>query len=156
LTKATNYYIRFMKDEQIARFRAFNRYYTAVIGVLDNHYLNSEFSLTEGRIMYEIYHHPAGITASKLIEMLHLDKGYLSRILQQFEKKKLVEKKRSDDDKRSVYLFLSRSGKLALEKLNAASQQQAEELLLPLKNTEIAKLIDHMQGIRQILTNANL
>ena len=145
-----------MKEEQIAQIRAFNRFYTAVIGLLDKHYLNSEFSLTEGRILYEIYHRPDGITASTLIEMLHLDKSYLSRILQQFEKKKLIEKKRSDDDKRSFYLFLSRSGKTAFEKLNEASQQHAAQLLLPLKDAEIGKLIDQMNGIRDILTNANM
>ena len=145
-----------MKEEPIAQFRAFNRFYTAVIGLLDRHYLNSEFSLTEGRILYEIYHQPEGITASGLIEMLHLDKSYVSRILQQFEKKKLVEKKRSPADKRSSYLFLSSAGKREFEKLNAASQQQASQLLLPLKNAELHSLIDHMKGIRQILTNANI
>jgi DNA-binding MarR family transcriptional regulator len=155
-----------VKDEQIARFRSFNRFYTAVIGLLDKHYLNSGFSLSEGRILYEIYHATGGgmaggeigrgITARELSVKLNLDKSYLSRMLDQFEKKKLVEKKRSDEDRRSVYLFLSRSGKLAFEKLNVASQQQAVQLLLPLKNAEVGKLIDHMESIRQILTNANM
>ena len=80
----------------------------------------------------------------------------MSRILHQFEKKRLIEKKRSDNDMRSFYLFLSGSGKLVFEKLNAAAHQRAAQLLLPLKNTEIVKLIDHMEGIRQILTNANM
>jgi len=145
-----------MKEEQIAHIRAFNRFYTIVIGLLDKHYLNSEFSLTEGRIMFEIYHRPEGITASTLIEMLNLDKGYLSRILHQLEKKRLIEKMRGNNDKRSFYLFLSRSGKLVFEKLNIAAQQQVTQLLQPLKNAEIVKLIDHMKGIRQILTNANM
>jgi DNA-binding MarR family transcriptional regulator len=155
-----------MKEDQIARFRSFNRFYTAVIGLLDKHYLNSGFSLSEGRILYEIYHSTGeigaggdvarGVTARELSVKLNLDKSYLSRMLDQFEKKKLVEKKRSDEDKRSFYLFLSRSGKLAFEKLNVASQQQAVQLLLPLKNAEVRQLIDHMESIRQILTNANM
>jgi len=63
---------------------------------------------------------------------------------------------RGNNDKRSFYLFLSRSGKLVFEKLNIAAQQQVTQLLQPLKNAEIVKLIDHMKGIRQILTNANM
>jgi DNA-binding MarR family transcriptional regulator len=156
LTKSTNYYICLMNDDQIANFRSFNRFYTAVIGLLDKHYLNSGFSLSEGRILYEIYHSTGGITARYLSVKLNLDKSYLSRMLDQFEKKKLVEKKRSDEDKRSFHLFLSRSGKLAFEKLNVASQRQAVHLLQPLKNAEVRQLIDHMEGIRQILTNANM
>jgi DNA-binding MarR family transcriptional regulator len=145
-----------MKDEQIAQFRAFNRFYTAVIGLLDRHYLNSGFSLTEGRILYEIYHQPEGITASALIEFLDLDKSYVSRILQRFEKKKLIAKRKFPADKRSSYLFLSAAGKREFERLNAAARQQAAQLLLPLKNAELHSLIEHMKGIRQILTNANI
>jgi DNA-binding MarR family transcriptional regulator len=145
-----------MNDDQIAQIRAFNRFYTAFIGVLDKHYLNSGFSLTEGRILFEIYHQPAGITASALIETLHLDKGYLSRMLRQLEKRRLIEKKKAANDKRSFYLFLSRKGKLEFEKLNVATQEHAAQLLVPLKNAQIINLINYMEAIRQILTNANI
>ena len=145
-----------MKANQIAQIRSFNRFYTSVIGLLDKHYLNSEFSLAEVRILYEMYHQPGGITASTLIELLNLDKGYLSRILLRLEKKKLIKKRKSVHDRRSFYLCLSPHGKNIFEKLNAASQEQAIQLLLPLRHSETVKLIDHMEAIRQILKNADI
>ena len=58
-----------MYKDEIAQIRLFNRYYTSVIGLLDKHYLNSDFSLTETRIMFELYHKADGLTASELIEV---------------------------------------------------------------------------------------
>src|SRR5689334_6151533 len=96
-----------MMPESIAHIRSFNRFYTTIIGLLNQHYLNSEFSLTEVRILYELAHRPQGTTASQLIALLALDKGYLSRLLHQLDKKKLLVKKPSDTDKRSSLLSLS-------------------------------------------------
>ena len=91
-----------------------------------------------------------------LIEILNLEKSYLSRILRQFEEKKLIEKKRGDEDKRSFDIFLSRSGRLVFENLNAAAEQLAAKLLRPLNNAEITQLIGHMEAIRKILTKTNI
>lgn len=145
-----------MKEDYIAQIRSFNRFYTMVIGILDKNYLNTEFSLTESRIMYELNTHPEGMTARDFIELLQLDKGYLSRILQQFEKKKLIEKKNVAHDKRSYLLYLSQTGKQAFSQLNENSQLQTEELLSPLKEKQMIKLIEHMNGIRQILSQTNI
>lgn len=145
-----------MKEEDISQIRSFNRFYTTVIGILDKNYLNTEFSVTESRILYELNVHPEGITASGFIELLQLDKGYLSRILQQFQKKKLIEKKTVDKDKRSHLLYLTETGKQVYSRLNESSQLQTKELLSPLKEKQIIKLIDHMNGIRQILSQTNI
>jgi DNA-binding MarR family transcriptional regulator/ribosomal protein S18 acetylase RimI-like enzyme len=140
-----------MDENQIAQIRSFNRFYTSVIGLLDKNYLNSEFSLTEVRILYELYHHPDGISASELISLLNLDKGYLSRMLDQFEKAKLVEKRQSAVDKRSSNLFLTGSGKEIFERLNAASSEQIRHLLSSQDERDIAKLVHHMNAITQIM-----
>lgn len=140
-----------MIEDKIARIRSFNRYYTSVIGLLDKQYLNSEFSLTEARILYELYHCTDGMTAKDIIELLNLDKGYLSRVLQSFEKRKLIEKKQSVSDKRSFYLFLSQNGSAVFSKLNNASQQQVADLLTAFTEKEISELTDHMEAIRDIL-----
>jgi DNA-binding MarR family transcriptional regulator len=144
-----------MNEEKIAQIRLFNRYYTSVLGLLDRHYLNSDFSLTETRIMFEIHQQAGGITASRLIELLHLDKGYLSRILQAFEKKKLIEKKTATNDKRSFYLHLSPSGLATFLKIDAAAQQLAVQMLSSLTESETVDLVGHMNAIRQILRKSN-
>ena len=40
----------------IDKIRSFNRFYTNIIGLLDQHFLDTPFSLTEGRVLYEISH----------------------------------------------------------------------------------------------------
>ena len=140
-----------MIEDKIAQIRSFNRYYTSVIGLLDKQYLNSEFSLTEARILYELYQCTDGMTAKDIIELLYLDKGYLSRILQSFEKRKLIEKKQSVNDKRSFYLYLSPKGSAVFSKLNNASEQQVADLITAFTEGEINQLTDHMDAIRNIL-----
>lgn len=75
-----------------SKIRSFNRFYTAHLDILSQHYLDSEYSLTEIRILYEISESKM-ITAQKITEILNLDKGYLSRILKRFLKENLIEKK---------------------------------------------------------------
>ncbi|MBS1599685.1 MAG: MarR family transcriptional regulator [Bacteroidetes bacterium] len=139
-----------MHDHKIAFLRSFNRFYTGIIGLLDEGYLQSEFSLTEVRIMYEL-HARKSMTARELVELLKLDKGYVSRIITKFEKKKIVERTRSDSDLRSFGLSLSKSGKAIFLKLNDASQEQARQILSSLTSQEASKLISNMNAIMQIL-----
>ena len=81
-----------MKADHIANIRAFNRFYTRVLGLLDKYILNSQYTLPEVRILYELATHE-NLTASDLIETLHIDKGYLSRIILDLRLKKLVKAK---------------------------------------------------------------
>src|SRR5262245_15474930 len=109
-----------MLKKHIEGIRSFNRFYTDIIGLLDEHILNSKYSLPEARILYELYHHEP-LTSSDIINNLQIDKGYLSRLLRQFEKKKLLDKKKSPQDGRAAYLRLTASGKKEFESLNKAS-----------------------------------
>ena len=140
-----------MDPAYILEIRAFNRWYTSIIGLLDRYYLNSGYSLTEVRVLYEIYHGRGVMTASELIALLGLDKGYLSRILRQFEKDKLLEKKRSGTDKRSFYLCLSKKGSEVFGKLDRASQEQLVRLFESLTDEELRRLMRHMKEIREII-----
>ncbi|GHN01585.1 hypothetical protein WSM22_30740 [Cytophagales bacterium WSM2-2] len=143
-----------MKDKHIADIRAFNRFYTNVIGLLDQHILNSEYSLPEVRILYELYHHE-NLTGSDIIASLGIDKGYLSRIFRHLEKKKLISKKRSNEDGRSIHLSLTKKGRSEFEILNEASNVQIKKTLEPLTEGACDKLARNMAEIQLILSKAH-
>lgn len=92
------------------KFRKFNRFYTNVLGFLNEHIYDSPFSLTETRILFEIYNTP-NCTAKALQDKLGLDRGYVSRIVKQFEKEDLIYKQRSKDDARHHYILSQKQEK---------------------------------------------
>jgi len=140
-----------MKPQFIEEIRAFNRFYTPIIGLVSDHILNSDYSLPEARILFELYHHP-GLTASDLIGTLGMDKGYLSRILRRFEVMKLVSRVVSAADRRVVSLALTLKGKKAFGLLNKASDEQVAAAFKNLSEKDCQKLVEKMIGIRRIIT----
>ena len=143
-----------MHDKHISGIRAFNRFYTGIIGLLDKYILDSKYTLPEVRILYELYHHN-GMAASDIIEALDIDKGYLSRILSQFEKQKLISKKRSAEDGRSTHIYLTVKGRKEFEVLNSASDSQIKNILSQLPTGDCDKLLHYMAEIKQILIKAD-
>ena len=142
-----------MHQRTITGIRAFNRYYTSILGLLDRHILNSEYSLPEARILYELSQRE-GVQASGIIESLGIDKGYLSRILDQFATKKLIVRKRSQDDGRLMHIYLTEKGRAASDKLNEASDEQLQSLLSGLSPADGEELSRHMTAITNILLKA--
>src|SRR5205814_4908599 len=104
-------------QQHIDAVRRFNRFYTKQIGVLQEHLLKSPFSLAEARVIYELAHHDH-TTARDLGAELGLDAGYLSRMLRGFQKRGLIDAKRSETDGRRTLLRLSARGQTAFAKLN--------------------------------------
>ena len=92
--------------QQVSAVREFNRFYTARLGLLRRRHLDGEFSLTEGRMLYEIGTHPRR-TASALCGTLELDAGYISRLLTALTKRKLVRQAPSEADGREKLLSLT-------------------------------------------------
>ncbi|WP_293782659.1 MarR family winged helix-turn-helix transcriptional regulator [uncultured Pedobacter sp.] len=133
----------------IGSMRAFNRYYTNLIGVLDKDYLETQYTLTEARILFEIS--LGKKNASEIIEAMRIDKSYLSRVLKKFEKNKLIIKSKSGKDARTSQIGLTAKGKLELNALNTLADKQLEELLRDLSATEIKQLALHMNSIMEIL-----
>src|ERR1700744_4174307 len=116
-------YLREMHHRIIADVRAFNRFYTGFLGLLDRSFLDSDFSLPEARILFEISR-GEGVQASDIVERVGIDKGYLSRILERFTAKKLILRRRSDTDGRKMHIFLTDKGRREFDKLDRASDNQ--------------------------------
>jgi DNA-binding MarR family transcriptional regulator len=139
-----------MRSQEIQEIREFNRFYTNIIGLLDRHLLSSAFTLPEARILYELYQHQP-CTASRLLAILKIDKGYLSRIVAQFEKKGLVTKRQSKEDARAAQLTLTAKGNQQFEKINEASIKQIQNMVTPLSTDQKKELLQHMHAIQDIL-----
>lgn len=133
--------------------RRFNRLYTKTIGVLDEGYLDSPFSLAESRILYELGQ-SRGATASELAHELGLDPGYLSRILRGFERRELIEKARSETDGRQYLLALTGKGREAFSQLNERSAHKVSRLLDELGSNARRDVVDAMGAIEQALLPA--
>ena len=130
--------------------RSFNRYYTNLIGLLDRGYLETQYTLTEARILFEIS--PAGkIETFEIIQAMRIDKSYLSRVLKKFEKNKLITKSKSTKDSRASQISLTDKGKKELSVLNALADKQLEALLKDLSSTELEQLALNMNSIIEIL-----
>jgi DNA-binding MarR family transcriptional regulator len=140
-----------MKQTIIEDVRAFSRWYTRIIGLLDGHILDSSFSLPEARVLYEMYSRE-GIQAGEMTALLGIDKGYLSRMLDQFSRKSLIVRKRSVEDGRVQHLFLTAKGRAAFEALDRASIAQVKGLLAPLPEEDRSRLVQHMNEIQKIIT----
>jgi DNA-binding MarR family transcriptional regulator/GNAT superfamily N-acetyltransferase len=134
---------------RIDAVRRFNRFYTRKIGVLRKGYLGSPFSLPEARVLYELYSRK-GTTASDIAAALDLDQGYLSRLLQQFEKRGLVTRKASKNDGRRSHLSLTARGRKTFAPLDARSQDDAIELLTKLPEAEQKRLVSAMATIENL------
>lgn len=141
-------------NEHIDRIRRFNRFYTRQIGVIDGHYLDTPFSLTEARVIYEIANNLEP-TASLICELLGLDAGYLSRIVQRLHRDGLVDRQVSHRDNRQSILSLTENGKAAFATLNERSHVGIQELLKPLSPVEQTRLVKAMQTVETLLSPSN-
>ena len=133
----------------IERIRSFNRFYTNIIGLLDQHYLDSPFSLTEGRVLYEI-RHMEDCSAKKIRERISIDEGYLSRILDTFRKKGLITKTPSPADRRLQIIKLTKRGRQEFSKLNEHSNQLISQIIEKLSDEEreeLVRLTDRMRAL---------
>jgi DNA-binding MarR family transcriptional regulator/GNAT superfamily N-acetyltransferase len=135
---------------RIDTVRHFNRFYTRAIGVLQEGWLNSPFSLTEARVLYELAHREK-TTATDVCDSLELDAGYLSRMLTAFEKKGLIEKTRSMEDGRQTLLALTPAGRQRFTPLEQGTNQEVGRMLEKLTEDERRRLVGAMQTILKIL-----
>jgi len=136
--------------QRVDAVRRFNRLYTRRIGVLQDGYLDSPFSLAEVRVLYELAHRSQA-TAAELSRELELDPGYLSRILRKFHERGLLDRARSERDGRETHLSLTAVGRQTLEPLEAGARQQIGALLARLPEDRQQRLIASMSTIEHLL-----
>jgi DNA-binding MarR family transcriptional regulator/ribosomal protein S18 acetylase RimI-like enzyme len=136
---------------RIAAVRRFNRFYTRLVGALDEGgYLHSPFTLTEGRVLFELAHRDAP-TASTLVNELGLDAGYVSRLLRGFQRRRLVRRTRSPHDGRESHIALTAEGRAAFRKLDRDADALVEQLLATLDDAGQRRLIDAIGTISDLL-----
>jgi DNA-binding MarR family transcriptional regulator/GNAT superfamily N-acetyltransferase len=137
-------------DGQIAAVRAFNRFYTHKLGVLDQHLMQSPFSLSEARVLYELAHRDE-LAAKEIGTELGLDAGYLSRIVQKFDEDGLIARKPLASDRRQFQLSLTEKGRQAFAKLDRSSHDEVGAMLAALAPGDRAQLTGAMATIEQLL-----
>ncbi|TPL02889.1 MarR family transcriptional regulator [Mesorhizobium sp. B2-4-14] len=137
-------------NERIDVVRAFNRFYTRQIGLLDEGLLKSAFSLTEARVLYELAHRD-GLTATDLGRDLGLDAGYVSRLLKKFERLHLISRATLVSDARQSSIALTQAGRNAFAPLNKESHDQVRALLDRLPASEQDRLVKSMQTVQRLL-----
>lgn len=132
--------------------RAFNRFYTQRIGILKR-YLDTDFTLTEVRVLYELAHRP-GLTASALVRELELDAGYLSRILRRFESQGWLVREASPQDARQQLLKLTEAGYATFAPLQQKSRDETAALLAAVAEPQRPRLIQAMETVHRLLEPA--
>lgn len=139
--------------ERIEAVRAFNRFWTAEIGVLDASHLGTAFSLTEARTLFELAQRDATEVA-ELRRRLALDAGYTSRILGSFREKKLVAVATSAADARRQTVRLTAAGKRAAQTLNAKAVEHVGAILAPLAAADQERLVAALEAVERLLDRA--
>ncbi len=140
-------------DAAVAAVRAFNRFYTNVIGLLRGKYLDTPYSLTEARLLFELGQRDASEVAD-LRRVVDIDAGYLSRILGRFEADGLITRQRSTADGRRQIIALTGAGRAAVAGLDARSAAQTRDMLAHVRDEDRRKLLEAMRVITAVLTQS--
>lgn len=135
----------------IKQIREFNRFYTNILGLLNDRILDSPVSLTEGRVLFELKERPS-CKAKDLMELLCIDRGYLSRLLARLEKRGWVTKEVWQEDRRARSLRLTKAGMALVAELERRSESQLERIIQPLSPADKTDLLQAMERIQRLLS----
>lgn len=135
----------------VSEIRKFNRFYTKVLGLLNQQVYDSPYSLTETRILFEI-NNTSSCTAKFLQEELDLDRGYVSRILKRYEEQGMINKQKWEEDGRTYFIQLTEKGKMIYCDLERKAEQQVKSLLNNIAMEKQQNLIESMKIIQTILS----
>ncbi|HLK01986.1 MAG TPA: helix-turn-helix domain-containing GNAT family N-acetyltransferase [Streptosporangiaceae bacterium] len=137
--------------DAVGTVREFNRFYTNVIGVLRGKYLDTAYSVTEARVLFELAQRETA-EVGDLRRIIDLDQGYLSRILTRFESGGLVTRQKSAADARRQQIALTPAGREAIGVLDTRAASQIADLLSGIRPGDQSRLLDAMRTITDVLT----
>ncbi len=121
------------EDELVSRIRAFNRRWTEVLGLLDAHLLETDHTLTESRVLFELGRAGrGGVDRLELRDRLGIDQSFLTRVLAGLQRHGLVAVERDAADGRRRRLALTPAGRSEARRLDRRSSAQVAELVRPL------------------------
>lgn len=136
-------------DDPIAAVRTFNRRWTEVLGLLDKDLLQSDHSLSESRVLFELAQEHA-MDRAELLSRLGVDPSFLTRILRRLESQGLVTSTTSSDDGRALVLALTQEGRRAFSVLDERSTEQVDRLLSPLTTDQVSTVTESMALITHL------
>ena len=139
--------------DMITEIRGFNRFYTGILGLLDQHILNSGYSLTEARVLFEISK-TEGCTANQLCSILDIDRSYMSRIIRKFEKEDLVVRSADACDARNLEIRLTPKGNALFHELNGRSNEQIHNIIAKLGESDRDALIHAIRAVKKYFSLA--
>ena len=140
-------------DDRVATVRAFNRFYTGIIGVLGEGLLETPYSLTEARVIFELAQRDTTELA-ELRRALGIDAGYLSRVLARFEADGIATRERSSTDGRRQLVSLTKAGRKTFRTLDQRAADDVHALLRRLPEADRRRLVGGMETIRGVLEGA--
>src|SRR3954464_11405622 len=135
--------------KNVQAVRAFNRFWTAQIGVLRHSHLDTAYSLTEARVIFEL----AQRDFTELVELrarLQIDPGYLSRIITRLRASRLVVTVPSPRDGRRQLGKLTPKGRSVFELLDRRSIAQVQEMLGALGAVEQERAVAALGAVRDL------
>lgn len=137
----------------VTEIRGFNRFYTNILGLLDQHIIDSGYSLTEARILFEISKTDI-CTANQLCSILDIERSYMSKIINKFEKNELISRCKCGKDSRNIEIHMTEKGMAVFHELNDRANKQIEDLLEKLDIADCEKLLDGIRTVKRYFTKA--
>lgn len=141
------------KVDIITEIRGFNRFYTKILGLLDQHIIDSGYSLTEARIIFEISKTDT-CTANQLCSVLGIERSYMSKIISRFEKEGLISRRICDADNRNMEIHMTDKGKAAFHELDKNASAQIDALISKLDPADWEKLIGGIRTVKKYFSRA--
>lgn len=141
------------KNDIVTEIRGFNRFYTNILGLLNQHIIDSGYSLTEARILFEISKTET-CTANKLCPVLDIDRSYMSKIINKFEREQLISRSTCNSDNRNIEIQMTEKGKTVFHSLEKSANEQIENLISNLDTVDCEKLINSVRTIKKYFSRA--
>ncbi|MBO6719203.1 MAG: MarR family transcriptional regulator [Rhizobiaceae bacterium] len=137
-------------QETVKRVRAFNRFYTRRIGLLNETLAGGDFTLTETRVLLELRVREPHV-AVDIARDLGLDPAYLARILRKFHRLGLVTRSPDEADGRRRLLALTEAGRRTIDELQAMTERDLAAMLASASDDKRQRLTAALDEIETVL-----